>query len=130
MDRIENLKSGDYLHNAINCSHKKSYGYPNISIKKFANFEKVYFVARFSCSGSNWSSNYVQSQDYAFVLGWEILTSGQIPLKYVKSKSLEFLDGTYLQKALAECEKQGITVTPPKFKTLYEYIAFVENNAN
>jgi len=113
-NRIENLKSGDYLHNAINCSHKKSYGYPNISIKKFANFKKIYFVARFSCSGSNWSSKYVQSQDHAFVLGWEILTSGQIPLNYIKSKSLEFLDGTYLKEALAECAKQGITIASLK----------------
>jgi hypothetical protein len=86
-------------------------------------------VARFNFSGLECSSKYVQSQDYAFVLGWEILTSGQIPLKYIKSKSLEYLDGTYLQKALAECAKQGIAVTPPKFKTLYEYIASVESEA-
>lgn len=125
-NRIENLRSEDFVHNAINCSHKKAYGYPNVQIKNTKTI--VYFVARFSCMGARWSSKHVQSQDYAFILGWKILTSGQIPLRYIKSKSLEFLDGTYLQKALAECKKQGIAVKRPKFKTLYEYIASVEGS--
>lgn len=125
-NRIENLRISDHVENAINRSHKKLDGYPNVQIKKTR--DKVYFVARFDCLGTCWSSKYVQSQDYAFILGWERLVSGQVPLKYIKSKSLEYLDGTYLQRALAECAKQGIAVTPPKYKTLYEYIASVEGS--
>jgi hypothetical protein len=128
-NRIENLRSDDCTHNAINCSHKKAYGYPNVRVKKFYGSTKVeYFVASFTCLGTTWCSKYVRSQDYAFVLGWELLISGQIPLRYIKSKTLEYLDGTYLQRALAECAKQGTAVTPPKFKTLYEYIASVEGS--
>jgi hypothetical protein len=46
----------------------------------------------------------------------------------VKYQIEEYLEGTYLKRALAECKKQGIAVKRPKYKTLYEYIASVEGS--
>ena len=86
------------------------------------------FFARFKLLGKQYYSKYALSEDSACIAGWEALTSGKIPLELIKSQSNEWKDGTYLKRALAECKKQGIAVTPPKFKTLYEYIASVEGS--
>ena len=75
-----------------------------------------------------YSANGSKSEHMALILGWEVLTSGKVPMDGVKYQVEDYLTGTYLKKALAECAKEGIAVTTPKFKTLYEYIASVEGS--
>ena len=124
-NRIANLEVTTVSSNNVNCARKNSSSYKNINRRSDGNS----FSALFCFLGRSYRSKYVPSEDYAAILGWELLTSGKVPLGYLKSQIDEWKDGTYLQRALAECAKQGIAVTPPKFKTLYEYIAFVESEA-
>lgn len=124
-NRIANLEVTTASSNSINCCPKGSSIYKNISKRG----SSPSFRAAFYFLGRDYRTNYTSSEDHAAVLGWELMTSGKVPLAYVKSQIDEWKDGTYLQRALAECEKQGIAVTPPKFKTLHEYIAFVESEA-
>jgi len=125
-NRIANLEVTTLNANSVNRTRVTSNSYKNI--KKHSSTGS--FFAAFCFLGLSYRTKYTSSEDHAVILGWELLTSGKVPLAYVKSQIDEWKDGTYLQKALAECKKQGIAVTPPKFKTLHEYIAFVENNAN
>lgn len=122
-NRIENLISTSPSLNNINKKKriKSESIYKNVIINRVAKFR-----ATFKYKGKVWYTKVVSSQHYAFVLGWQLLTSGEVPLEYIKAQSLEYLEGTYLQRALAECAKEGIIVEHPKFKTLHEYIASVE----
>ena len=124
-NRIANLEVTTVSSNNVNCARKNSSSYKNINKRSDSNS----FSALFCFLGWGYRSKYVPSEDYAAILGWELLTSGKVPLGHIKSQIDEWKDGTYLQRALAECAKQGIAVTPPKFKTLYEYIDFVESEA-
>lgn len=126
-NRIANLEVTTTSSNCINCGPKGSCTYKNI--RKHSSSYPL-FLASFFFLGRDYRTKYTSSEDHAAILGWELMTSGEVPLGYIKSQIDEWKDGSYLQRALAECEKQGIAVTPPKFKTLYEYIAFVENNVN
>ena len=124
-NRIANLEVTTASANSVNrAGIASSSSYKNVNKRGRGSFYAV-----FSFLGLYYSTKYTSSEDHAVILGWELLTSGKVPLAYVKSQIDEWKDGTYLQKALAECKKQGIAVTPPKFKTLYEYIAFVESAA-
>lgn len=127
-NRLINLEITTQSSNNINCSPRGSNYYKNVYRKSKKPNNR--FQTQFTFLGKVYKTKSSKSEDYAFMLGWELITSGEVPLDYIKSQIDEWKDGTYLQRALAECEKQGIAVTPPKFKTLYEYIAFVENNAN
>ena len=123
-NRISNLKVGSASCNNINRRHHcyNSNLYKNV----FPSGRR--FHAYFKYLGIVYRTKSDKSEDRACVLGWELLTSGEVPLDYIKSQIDEWKDGTYLQTALAECAKHGIAVTPPKFKTLYEYIASVEGS--
>jgi len=125
-NRIANLEVTTVSSNNVNSRPRGSCTYKNIR----KNSSSSSFLASFSFLGRHYRTKHTSSEDHAVILGWELLTSGKVPLGYIKSQIDEWKDGTYLQRALAECKKQGIAVTPPKFKTLHEYIAFVENNAN
>lgn len=122
-NRVENLISTPIGLNNINKKKrvKSTSSYKNVIINRVAKFR-----ASFKYRGKVWHTRVVSSQHYAFVLGWQLLTSGEVPLEYIKAQSLEYLEGTYLQIALAECAKEGIVVERPKYKTLHEYIASVE----
>ena len=122
-NRIENLISTPTSLNNINRKKwaKSASIYKNVIINHVSKF-----IASFRYRGKVWHTKVVSSQHYAFVLGWQLLTSGEVPLEYIKAQSLEYLEGTYLKRALAECAKEGIAVKRPKYKTLYEYIASVE----
>ena len=124
-NRIANLEVTTASANSVNRSRVGSSSYKNINKRS----DGGSFNAVFGFLGLYYRTKYTSSEDHAAILGWELMTSGEVPLGYIKSQSDEWKDGTYLKKALAECKKQGIAVTPPKFKTLYEYIAFVESAA-
>lgn len=126
---IENLELVTNEVNAIRRGIRGSSEYKNVSKDNLARRSRKPFRAYFKYRGKSYSAAHSSSQHHALILGWELITSGKVPLDYVKGQSTEWKDGTYLQRALAECEKQGIAVTPPKFKTLYEYIASVESEA-
>ena len=123
-NRIANLEVTTLNANSVNRTRVTSNSYKNI--KKHSGGS---FFAVFCFLGLSYSTKYTSSEDHAVILGWELMTSGKVPLGYLKSQIDEWKDGTYLQRALAECEKQGIAVTTSKFKTLYEYIAFAESEA-
>lgn len=127
-NRISNLQVGSAGANNIN-RHYSSNSYKNICVD-LRNATHRKFRVMFRFLGKRYFTKTALTEDSAFLLGWELLTSGKVPLTCIKSQSLEYLSGSDLKRALKECKKQGIAVTPPKFKTLYEYIAFVENNAN
>jgi hypothetical protein len=124
-NRISNLTLGTSNLNMVNRSFGLNY-YKNVF--RSSRKRKPSFYARFSYLGKSYCTKSTSSEDRAFLFGWDLLTSGKVPLVYVKAQSTEWQDGTYLKRALAECKKQGIAVTPPKFKTLYEYIASVEGS--
>lgn len=124
-NRIANLEVTTASANSVNrAGIASSSSYKNVNKRGRGSFYAV-----FSFLGLYYSTKYTSSEHHAAILGWELMTSGEVPLGYIKSQSDEWKDGTYLQRALAECKKQGIAVTPPKFKTLYEYIASVESEA-
>ena len=123
-NKVSNLRLVNNSESLTNRRCATKSGYKNVVVARSS------FIWTMRVNGKTIRSSIHKSKHKVLILGWEILTSGKISLNFVKCQSLEYLDGTYLQRALAECEKQGIAVTPPKFKTLYEYIAFVENNAN
>jgi hypothetical protein len=129
-NRIVNLEVTTVSSNNVNCRPKGSCTYKNIQRHSSrSDSESPLFLAGFFFLGRCYYTKYTSSEDHAVILGWELMTSGEVPLGYIKSQSDEWKDGTYLQRALAECKKQGIAVTPPKFKTLYEYLASVESEA-
>lgn len=127
-NRIANLDVSFPRSNSVNRSGRGLSLYKNVMVNR--QNSKPRFYVKFTFLGVRYVTARHVSEAAALILGWELITSGEVPLEYIKSQSNEWQDGTYLQRALAECEKQGIAVTPPKFKTLYEYIAFVENNVN
>ena len=124
-NRIVNLQLGSINSNNVNRSNGLCV-YKNVRAKTGSCGKR--FLAAFTFLGIRYYTKCVASLDAAFLLGWELLTSGEVPLAYVKSQSNEWKDGTYLKRALAECKKQGIAVKRPKFKTLHEYIASVEGS--
>ena len=124
-NRIANLEVTTASSNCINSGPKGSCTYKNI--RKHSPSYPL-FLASFFFLGRDYRTKHTSSEDHAVILGWELMTSGEVPLTYVKSQIDEWKDGSYLQRALAECKKQGIAVTPPKYKTLYEYIASVEGS--
>lgn len=119
---IENLRLATASQNSTNRGGWGKSKYKNVVIAK----DKFRWIM--GIKGKYYWSTYTKSKHYAAILGWDILTSGKIPLDCVRFQPKEYMDGTYLQRALAECKKQGIAVTPPKFKTLHEYIASVEGS--
>jgi hypothetical protein len=121
-NRIANLEVTTTSSNCVNRVRIGSSSYKNINKRS----DGGSFNAVFGFLGLYYRTKYTSSEDHAAILGWELMTSGEVPLGYIKSQSDEWKDGTYLKKALAECKKQGIAVKRPKFKTLYEYIASVE----
>ena len=125
-NRIDNLEVTTVSLNNINTPSKGFCFYKNVCICRSRAIHK--FHAQFKFLGFIYRSKQAVSEDAALLLGWELITSGRIPIAAIKAQSDEWKDGTYLQRALAECAKQGIAVTPPKFKTLYEYIASVEGS--
>jgi hypothetical protein len=127
-NRISNLQVGSAGANNVN-RHYSSNSYKNICVDR-RKVSHCRFRIMFRFLGKRYFTKSALTEDSAFLLGWELLTSGKVPLACIKAQSLEYLDGSDLKRALKECKKQGIAVAPPKFKTLYEYIAFVENNAN
>ena len=128
-NRIVNLEVTTVSSNNVNCRLKGSCTYKNIQRHSSRSDSKSpLFLASFCFLGRHYCTKYTSSEDHAVILGWELMTSGKVPLAYVKSQIDEWKDGTYLKRALAECKKQGIAVTPPKYKTLYEYIASVEGS--
>jgi hypothetical protein len=128
-NRIVNLEVTTVSSNNVNCRPKGSCTYKNIQKHSSRSDSKSrLFLAVFFFLGRGYYTKYTSSEDHAAILGWELMTSGKVPLGYIKSQSDEWKDGTYLKKALAECKKQGIAVKRPKFKTLYEYIASVEGS--
>jgi hypothetical protein len=126
-NRIVNLEVTTTGLNNVNCVRKRFCSYKNVNIARSK--PSTPFFACFRFLGKCYKTRPVASEDHALMLGWELITSGEVPLVYIKSQIDEWKDGTYLQRALAECKKQGIAVTPPKFKTLHEYIASVESEA-
>jgi hypothetical protein len=86
------------------------------------------FKWRFKLAERYYPAKGSKSEHEALILGWDVLTSGKVPMDGVKYQIEEYLEGTYLKRALAECKKQGIAVKRPKYKTLYEYIASVEGS--
>jgi hypothetical protein len=131
-NRFENLTLETYSSNNTNKAATGKSGYKNVNIYKKENKggeEVITYRSRFSwegvdyCSVSNALSVHAC---YVFVLGWELLTSGKVPLACVKSQTDEYLCGSELERAMKECADKGIPITPPKYKTLYEYIASVE----
>ena len=123
-NRIENLELTTVAGNMVNRKTWVSSGYKNVYFIKRRNN----FFTQFKWLGNAYTTKESKTAGYALMLGWELSTSGKVPLDFIRSQSDEWKDGTYLNKALAECKKQGIAVTPPKFKTLYEYIASVEGS--
>jgi hypothetical protein len=123
-NRIANLEVTTLSANCVNRARVASSSYKNINKHSGGSFFAV-----FGFLGLYYRTKHTSSEDHAVILGWELMTSGKVPLGHIKSQIDEWKDGTYLQRALAECEKQGIAVTPLKFKTLYEYIAFAESEA-
>lgn len=123
-NRITNLEVTTASSNSINCRPKGSCTYKNI--RKHGS--SPLFLASFFFLGRDYPTKYTSSEDHAVILGWELMTSGEVPLGYIKSQIDEWKDGTYLQRALSECKKQDIAVKRPKFKTLHEYIASVEGS--
>ena len=122
-NRIENLDLADTSSNSVNKLTNGISGYKNVIL-----YKNNKFLASFSWKGSRLFTKSVKEPCCAVLLGWDLLTSGKISLKHIKSQSDEWKDGSYLKRALAECKKQGIAVTPPKYKTLHEYIASVEGS--
>jgi hypothetical protein len=120
-NRIANLEVTTASANCVNRTRIASSSYKNINKRSSGSFSAI-----FGFLGLYYRTKYTSSEHHAVILGWELMTSGEVPLGYIKSQSDEWKDGTYLQRALAECKKQGISVKRPKFKTLYEYIASVE----
>ena len=122
-NKASNLRLSTEQQNSSNRGCRSKSGYKNVVAHHGTNFIWKMMVN----NKSIWSSPQ-KSKHAALLMGWVILTSGRIPLDCVRFQPKEYMDGTYLQRALAECEKQGIAVTPPKYKTLYEYIASVEGS--
>lgn len=128
-NKIENLISRSMNENVANRSKYGKLKYKNLyASSRIPRSGKIKYGAGFRWKGVTWYAKMATTQDHAFVLGWELMTSGSLPLEYIKAQPKELLDGTEIRKALAECAKHGIAVTPPKFKTLYEYIASVEGS--
>lgn len=122
-NRIANLEVTTASANSVNRARIASSSYKNINKHSGGSFNAV-----FGFLGLYYRTKYVSSEHHAAILGWELMTSGEVPLGYIKSQIDEWKDGTYLKRALAECKKQGIAVKRPKYKTLYEYIASVEGS--
>ena len=127
-NRIANLEVTTRGLNRVNCAKHCSSFYKNVIFSRSNCSRNAPFAASFQFLKVTYRSKYTTSEDHAVILGWELMTSGEVPLGYIKAQSDEWKDGPYLQRALAECKKQGIAVTPPKYKTLYEYIASVEGS--
>jgi hypothetical protein len=125
-NRIANLEVTTRGLNKVNCAKSCSSSYKNVNIARRK--PSTRFYTRFAFLGITYRTKHVKSEDYALILGWKLITSGEVPLEFIKSQFDEWKDGTYLQRALAECKKQGIAVKRPKYKTLYEYIASVEGS--
>ena len=124
-NRIQNLELATTSENCVNRTSLSPYGYKNIVFNSIKNR----FHFRFTWKGCFYTSSRVAKfPGHAFVIAWEFVTLGKVPLGFIKSQSDEWKDGSYLQRALAECKKQGIAVKCPKYKTLYEYIASVEGS--
>ena len=125
-NRISNLQVCSASANNIN-RYYSSNSYKNICVDR-RKFPPCRFRIMFRFLGKRYVTKSASTEDSAFLLSWELLTSGKVPLACIKAQSLEYLDGSDLVIALAECKKQGIAVKRPKFKTLYEYIASVEGS--
>lgn len=123
-NRISNLQVCSASANNIN-RYYSSNSYKNILVDR-RKFPPRRFRFAFKFLGKRYVTKSASTEDSAFLLSWELLTSGKVPLACIKAQSLEYLDGSDLKRALAECAKQAIAVTTPKYKTLYEYIASVE----
>jgi hypothetical protein len=120
---VENLDMKNTSQNHINRSSWNKSGYKNVCKTVNNTFVSVYRYL-----GRRYSCKIAKTPYQSFIIGWELMTSGSLPLECIKSQPEELLDGSELKRALAECKKQGIAVTPPKYKTLYEYIASVEGS--
>jgi hypothetical protein len=124
-NRFENLTLETYSSNNTNRATIGKSGYKNVHVhgkKYIANFAWLGIQYRSAVNALSVHACYV------FVLGWGLLTSGKVPLACVKSQTDEYLCGSELEKAMNECADKGIPITPPKYKTLYEYIASVEGS--
>jgi hypothetical protein len=130
-NRFENLTLETYSSNNTNKATTGKSGYKNVHIYKRKNKdgkEIIIYMAKFGWAGVDYctSINALSVHAcYVFVLGWKLLTSGKVPLGCVKSQTDEYLCGADLERAMKECADKGIPITPPKYKTLYEYIASV-----
>jgi hypothetical protein len=133
-NRFENLTLETINSNSTNRKSLSFSGYKNVHIFKRIDKtgkETIRYIAKFCWVGFEYWTvmNHLSAHAcYVFLLGWELLTSGAVPLACVKSQTDEYLCGSDLKRALKECKKQGIAVKRPKYKTLYEYIASVEGS--
>ena len=124
-NRFENLTLETYSSNNTNKATTGKSGYKNVHVhgeKYISNFAWLGISYRSAVNALSVHACYV------FVLGWELLTSGKVPIGCVKSQTDEYLCGSDLERAMKECADKGIPITPPKYKTLYEYIASVEGS--
>jgi hypothetical protein len=125
-NRFENLTLETVSSNNVNKATTGKSGYKNVHVHG-----KEKYISNFRWLGTQYRSivnDLSVHACYVYVLGWELLTSGTVPLACVKSQTDEYLCGSELEKAMKECVDKDISITPPKYKTLHEYIASVEGS--
>lgn len=117
-NKASNLRLSTETQNSSNRGGRSKSGYKNVVAHHGTSF-----IWRIMVNGKETWSSPRKSKHETLLLGWDILTSGKIPLDSIKFQPKEYMDGIYLRQAMAGCEKAGIPFTPPKYKTLHEYIA-------
>ena len=121
-NKVSNLRLSTERQNSTNKGCRAKSGYKNVVA------DRKCFIFKIRVNGKDILSSTRKSKHEVLLLGWEILTSGEIPLDNIEFQPKEYMDGTYLRQAMDGCEKAGISFTIPKFKTLHEYIASVEGS--
>jgi len=122
-NKASNLRLSTNTQNSVNRGCRAKSGYKNVVLH-----HKKYFIWRIQVNGNDMWSTKCKSKHEALLTGWAMLTSGRISIDCLKVQPKEYMDGIYLRQAMAGCEKAGISFTPPKYKTLHEYIASVEGS--
>lgn len=122
---IANLEVCGYSGNNINKKCTSKSGYKNVNL--FYTNKVGRYSGRIKFNKKTTVSKICSSPHEAFIHLWNLLTSGRIPLEYLRYQPTEFQDGIYLKKALRECKKAGIHCEV-KYRTLREYIASVESS--
>jgi len=124
-NNIVNLEVCSYSGNNINRKCTSKSGYKNVHLS-YVNKVGL-FIGRIRFNKKTTVTKSCSSPHEAFIHLWNLLTSGRIPLEFLRYQPTEFQDGIYLEKALRECKKAGISCEV-KYRTLREYIASVESS--